>query len=376
MVQCPHCQTEYTPEPGYDFCDQCGNRFSDSQETGARAEGESGLAVDATPTVRASAAPDSAGPAPAGSVKVQGVGEGVVVGGDYTVNTTVQVEYCAVGFEQLVGVGVRDKFRCPKCHKDPVCNRHFNQESGMCESCVAGPRIACDMCHEQLPASQAFTCPRCKRTVGNNHLDPDKQVWCTDCRAEWGKVIDATENEKVGVTEKGTIVGEDDVVLNGKVLQTKDGESVHLFKDNIWYAKPKQWHQVKKPLLRREQQAMRRFYPDLILHSAPNDELFWEGAVKTWSGNEYEIHLRYPASFPFRPPKSYVVNPKIEQSRHIYPDGHLCMFHKDDKAWEPNTTGATMMSWISLWLHCYEVWLETGEWPRKEHDNMVITTNY
>jgi len=102
---------------------------------------------------------------------------------------------------------------------------------------------------------------------------------------------------------------------------------------------------------------MRRFYPALQLQNDPCGDLFWQGAVTPWTGNDYEIQLRYSDSFPYRPPKAYVINPKIEQSRHIYPDGHLCLFHKDDKAWEPDTTGATVMSWISLWLHCYEVWL-------------------
>ena len=102
----------------------------------------------------------------------------------------------------------------------------------------------------------------------------------------------------------------------------------------------------------------------------------WEGPVSTWFGNEYEVRLRYPTNYPFLPPKAFVTNPKIEQSRHIYEDGHLCLFHKDDKVWQPETTGATVMSWVALWLHCYERWVETGEWPRREHDTLVITTNY
>ena len=121
---------------------------------------------------------------------------------------------------------------------------------------------------------------------------------------------------------------------------------------------------------------MHRFYPDLKLYKTREDDRFWQGMLATWSGKQYEVRLRYPPNFPFRPPKAYVVNPKIEQSRHIYEDGHLCLFHKDDRTWQPGTTAATMMSWVALWLHCYEVWEETGDWPRREHDQLVVKTAY
>jgi hypothetical protein len=232
------------------------------------------------------------------------------------------------------------------------------------------------VCNDQLPISETFTCRRYKRIAGNDHLDPEREELCMECSAKWSQVMGAIERDAVGISMDGTVVGRDDVELVDGVLRTKDGKPVSTIKENIWYAVPKQWYRVRASLLRREQQAMRRFYPDLQLQTADNGDLFWQGAVSTWTGNAYEIQLRYPAAFPHRPPKAYVVNPKIEQSRHIYPDGHLCLFHRDDKTWEMNTTCATVMSWISLWLHCYEVWLETGSWPRKEHDEMVITTNY
>ncbi len=372
MAQCPQCQGEYTPESGHDYCDNCGYPLNDSQVSGAVTEGESIQAAGAATEV--SPVSDSAGAGAVGNVKVQGVGEGMVAGGDITVNTTVQLEFCAAGHEQLFGD--RMLFRCPECHRYPVCDRHFDQARGMCNSHSEEQKIACALCNDRLPISETFSCLRCKRAVGNDHLDPDREQWCTDCTVKWAGVVEAMEREEVGISMDGTVVGRDDVELKGKVLQTKDGKPVATIRDNTWYAKPKQWYRVKTRLLRQEQQAMLRFYPALQLQTAPNGDLFWQGAVSTWTGNAYEIQLRYPDAFPYRPPKAYVINPKIEQSRHIYPDGHLCLFHKDDKSWEPNCTGATVMSWISLWLHCYEVWLETGTWPRKEHDEMVITTDY
>ena len=121
---------------------------------------------------------------------------------------------------------------------------------------------------------------------------------------------------------------------------------------------------------------MHRLYPNMELETNSDGFITWQGTLTTWSQNSYEVQLHYPMSFPFAPPKVFVISPKIPESRHIYEDGHLCLFHKDDKAWQPRTSAATMMSWVSLWLHCYEVWQETGTWPRPEADEFVITPNY
>ena len=159
-------------------------------------------------------------------------------------------------------------------------------------------------------------------------------------------------------------------------MTTHDRRPVATIKENTWYVSSKQWYRVKPQLLEREQKAMARFYPSMNLGFESNGNASWEGAIVTWSGKSYKIALRYPPVFPYRAPLAYVVNPKIEESRHIYPDGHLCLFHKDDKAWQVNTTGATVMSWVTLWLHCYEAWRESGHWPRPEADQMVITPKY
>ena len=181
---------------------------------------------------------------------------------------------------------------------------------------------------------------------------------------------------RVAIADGGNVVTRDDVELKDRILRTKDGRAVATIKENTWYARTRQWHQVRPNLVRRERQAMHRFYPNLNMSTTPTGDLCWQGSVTTWTGNAYEIMLQYPARFPYAPPKAFVVNPKIPQSRHIYKDGHLCLFHKDDKAWQMETTAATMMSWVSLWLHCFEVWQETGTWPRREADDLVITTDY
>jgi len=134
---------------------------------------------------------------------------------------------------------------------------------------------------------------------------------------------------------------------------------------------PTQWHKVKHTLLRRERQTVGRHYPNLSMHNAGDGSLYWQGMVKTWTGNEYEVRLSYPSNFPYSPLRAYVVNPKIEESPHTYPDGQLELFAKDEKYWEPHTTAATVASWVSLWLHCYEVWIEMGHWPESDDGGLA-----
>ena len=368
MAQCPHCGGDYAPEPGQEFCDNCGNRLTVASTFD---DPVSIAGLLSSPQPNGGAGGD---PVAAANVKVTAVGEGITAGGNVSIQQNVQLEFCAAGHEQLFGD--RTLYRCPRCHKYPVCDHHFDETRTLCSACTDEPKVVCGVCNDRLPASQTFTCRRCRRIVGADHRDPKREEWCTECSARWAGVVDAIERDEVGISMDGTVVGRDDVELRNKVLTTKDGKPVATIKENIWYAGPKQWYRVKSRLLQQEEQAMHRFYPSFSMDTTSIGDLHWQGVLTTWAGNEYEVQVRYPDAFPFRPPKAYVVSPKIQESRHIYPDGHLCLFHKDDKSWEPKTTAATVMSWVSLWLHCYEVWLETGDWPRREHDEMVITTDY
>jgi hypothetical protein len=220
-----------------------------------------------------------------------------------------------------------------------------------------------------------FTCGKCLLLVGTDHKHPDREL-CYDCSAQYDKMIDGMERDAVGISVSGTVVGRDDVQLKNGVLMDKDGNQVSQIKSNTWYVPSKQWHTVKPSILRRERQIVERNYPNFSLHNTGDGSLYWQGVVKTWQGKEYEIRLSYPANFPYKPIRAHVLNPNIKESRHIYPDGHLCLFDKDDKAWNPNTTCVVVASWVSLWLHCYEVWTETGHWPRPEADQVVNQTNY
>ena len=385
MSQCPNCQAEYTPDPEQRFCDECGTSLvqenvaagTDTQTglpSGPTQESMTPMAPTQNPLSEPAPtpAPEAPAAAPAG-VKNVVVGEGNISGQNVSIRHEVTVEYCAAGAEQIIPGS--PKFMCQECHRSPVCDRHFDAKQKICDICVERQSVACSLCGQQVPTDQTFTCKKCRRVAGTDHLDATRDL-CSDCSAQWSGVVESMEKDEVVITTDGTVAGKEDVELVDGVLKTKEGDAVATIKENVWYAKPKQWYRIKPKMLRREQQAMGRFYESMKLANTSLGDLYWLGPVTTWQGNEYQVRLQYPGSFPYRPPKAYVMEPKIEKSRHIYEDGHLCLFHRDDKTWEPGTTAATVMSWVSLWLHCYEAWEETGIWPRREHDEVVIETTY
>ena len=365
MATCPHCQEEYSP-PSAKFCDKCGKSVGEVPADSASsqpdvvapegspvaAEKMSGLEVPAVSqpvatvdepigsdfnarsilvgegNVPAGASGDAGGDT---SYKFIMPGEGNIAQQTITNITTTEVKFCAAGNEELSGN--RQLFKCPECNRQPICDRHFDDGQQLCTGCI------------EKRKSQA---------------------------SEMSQLLSEDELVILG----GEVVPRSTVRLVNGQLVAEDGRRAADLKSQTFYAKPKQWFRVKPKLLRLEQQAMHRLHPHMQVGWTEEGDLCWDGIVRVRSGNEYQIHLRYPHRFPFAPPKAFVLNPKIERSRHIYEDGHLCLFHKDDAAWETNTTAAVVMSWVSLWLHCHEVWKETGEWIRPEVDKIVISPKY
>ena len=367
MANCPNpaCQMEFTPSPDHTFCDGCGRPLAQPRAP-ERASRNVAMGTEA-PLV-------AAAPADSGGNKVYGFGDNSNTAARDVIINPGQDKFCRIGGEKISG---NRYFECPgpSCNRSPLCDQHFDEGRRLCVICLEKGSITCAVCAERVPQSETFTCVRCRRIVGQDHLDPAKN-WCTECVDQWAGIVQAIERDEVGISGGGMVVTRQDVELKNRVLRDKEGKPVATIKENTWYAKPKQWYRVRPNLLRRERQAMHRFYPDMKIGTSIETDLTWEGPVTTWSGNAYEILVRYPHRFPHAPPRAYVVSPKIPESRHIYQDGHLCLFHKDDQTWQPETTAATVMTWVSLWLHCYEVWQETGTWPRREHDDFVITTDY
>ena len=84
----------------------------------------------------------------------------------------------------------------------------------------------------------------------------------------------------------------------------------------------------------------------------------------------YQVVVNYKMS---ESPKVFVTEPQLERPPHLYDDGSLCLYYPKDvgKRWERNSKIAeTIIPWTALWLHYYELYLETGEWlgPEAPHE--------
>lgn len=58
-------------------------------------------------------------------------------------------------------------------------------------------------------------------------------------------------------------------------------------------------------------------------------------------------------------PRAHVLEPVLRTGApHRYTDGGLCLDHSG--AFTKKSTIVTFLAWITVWLHLYEDWLETG----------------
>src|SRR5262249_9547903 len=59
------------------------------------------------------------------------------------------------------------------------------------------------------------------------------------------------------------------------------------------------------------------------------------------------------------PPRAYVLEPELRPNApHRFSDLSLCLDHSN--AFTRKSTIVTFLAWVSVWLHLYEDWLETG----------------
>ena len=114
----------------------------------------------------------------------------------------------------------------------------------------------------------------------------------------------------------------------------------------------------------------------LIQVSFPHFQFFkkgnyWLGKLKpTTQSPEYLIKVSYQE---YTAPKVEVILPKLHpNTKHIYPDGSLCLYHPQDHPWRGvNILASTLVVWTAEWLYCYEVWRATGEWIGEEAPHSV-----
>jgi hypothetical protein len=108
---------------------------------------------------------------------------------------------------------------------------------------------------------------------------------------------------------------------------------------------------------------MERRFPQFRALRLEDGRVGYVGTITTRSYRSYEILIVYSDIYPIDAPKVYVISPKIE-SKHQFKDGSLC-FHLPHE-WSPSYTVCAVVGWASHWLHAYERYLETGNWPGRE----------
>jgi hypothetical protein len=120
-----------------------------------------------------------------------------------------------------------------------------------------------------------------------------------------------------------------------------------------------------------EHKAMADHFPHFELRHM-TDSLGWVGKLTTLRGNRYEVLVKYPPNFPNEPALVFPTDPILEvldeggrRLVHQWSDGHLCLYHPDDKTFPSIATAATVTAVAAAWLHAYEEWLASGRkhWP-------------
>ena len=161
------------------------------------------------------------------------------------------------------------------------------------------------------------------------------------------------------------------------------GQGVELMKERYWgVATATGYQALLDKQLALETRAMRSSFPAFELRRtqeplrqhgwlvAEVGSIFWTGALKTHSGRSYLIAMVYPKDYPFGEMKAYVLEPYLPTTEHRFKDGHLCLYDHGGKGGgfeREKTTAVTVIAWTAAWLHAYEIWQKTGNWPSVSH---------
>ncbi len=124
-----------------------------------------------------------------------------------------------------------------------------------------------------------------------------------------------------------------------------------------------------------EHAAMRKFHPQFELRQRRNGMLYFLGKLQTSiSGTIYTIEVNFGDKHPDTPPVVRLTHPTLSEGHvpHRYGDGRLCLYKPSDGPGSgyaaSATTAATLVGWAAAWLHAYEIWQHTKEWPGPEGD--------
>ena len=97
-------------------------------------------------------------------------------------------------------------------------------------------------------------------------------------------------------------------------------------------------------------------------------QMVWNEDIYSDLGTYFQASYVAQENHPFAPPQAYILYPHITPSiddYHIWEDGHLCLARDEDM--DSNTTVLDIRNWTCLWVTCYEIYMNTGEWIGLEH---------
>lgn len=99
----------------------------------------------------------------------------------------------------------------------------------------------------------------------------------------------------------------------------------------------------------------------------------WVGELSPDPGSTvYTILIVYRGP---KSPRVHVLSPPLRSRKHVFKEGHLCIYHHKEPGarWESDSVIAmTIIPWTASWLHFHELYLETGYWlgPEVEHGSI------
>lgn len=87
----------------------------------------------------------------------------------------------------------------------------------------------------------------------------------------------------------------------------------------------------------------------------------------------YKVTVEYRGNLR---PLVHVISPKlVDNAKHVYADGSLCLYHPDNFKWYGKKLIANeIMQWTIAWIYFHEYWLQSNEWigpevPHKKNIN-------
>jgi len=112
-----------------------------------------------------------------------------------------------------------------------------------------------------------------------------------------------------------------------------------------------------------EQALLASEYPDFVMDVDDDGTPYAHGVVGPTGHlrGAYHVLVLLPPGYGNGVlPRAYVLQPELRTGApHRFTDGSLCLDHSS--AFTKKSTIVTFLAWVTVWLHLYEAWLETGE---------------